>query len=109
METDELGHLPSSTLRRSNSAPNVSAAVVSDPIPIFQPLQTSRQRRFSTSQMAVNVVSKFREQIVKLNLRLLLALALHLKSSTCAFHFQGSPASRIAQIKRVQCCFMFSL
>lgn len=67
METDELGHLPSSTLRRSNSAPNVSAAVVSDPIPIFQPLQTARQRRFSTSQMAVNV---------------------------------GSPASRIAQIKR---------
>lgn len=58
METDELGHLPSSTLRRSNSAPNVSAAVVSDPIPIFQPLQTARQRRFSTSQMAVNVVSK---------------------------------------------------
>lgn len=58
METDDLGHLPSSTLRRSNSAPNVSAAVVSDPIPIFQPLQTARQRRFSTSQMAVNVVSK---------------------------------------------------
>ncbi|KAL9963477.1 hypothetical protein ACROYT_G026988 [Oculina patagonica] len=57
METDDLGHLPSSTLRRSNSAPNVSAAVVSDPIPIFQPLQTSRQRRFSTSQMAVNVGS----------------------------------------------------
>lgn len=58
METDDLGHLSSSTLRRSNSAPNVSAAVVSDPIPIFQPLQTARQRRFSTSQMAVNVVSK---------------------------------------------------
>ena len=73
METDELGHLPSSTLRRSNSAPNVSAAVVSDPIPIFQPLQTARQRRFSTSQMAVNVVSKkFRD------LELLLALVLYL-------------------------------
>ncbi|KAJ7392578.1 hypothetical protein OS493_010226 [Desmophyllum pertusum] len=58
METDDLGHLPSSTLRRSNSAPNVSAAVVSDAIPIFQPL-TARQRRFSTSssQMAVNVGS----------------------------------------------------
>lgn len=67
METDDLGHLPSSTLRRSNSAPNVSAAVVSEAIPIFQPLQTARQRRFSTSQMAVNI---------------------------------GSPASRIAQIKR---------
>lgn len=58
METDDLGHLPSSTLRRSNSAPNVSAAVVSEAIPIFQPLQTARQRRFSTSQMAVNIVSK---------------------------------------------------
>lgn len=58
METDDLGHLPSNTLRRSNSAPNVSAAVMSEAIPIFQPIHTSRQRRFSTSQMAVNVVSK---------------------------------------------------
>lgn len=58
METDDLGHLPSNTLRRSNSAPNVSAAVMSEAIPIFQPIHNSRQRRFSTSQMAVNVVSK---------------------------------------------------
>lgn len=57
METDDLGHLPSNTLRRSNSAPNVSAAVMSEAIPIFQPLHTARQRRFSTSQMAVNVGS----------------------------------------------------
>ncbi|CAH3182336.1 unnamed protein product [Porites lobata] len=57
METDDLGHLPSNTLRRSNSAPNVSAAVMSEAIPIFQPIHTSRQRRFSTSQMAVNVGS----------------------------------------------------
>lgn len=56
METDDLSHLPSNNLRRSNSAPNVSAAVMSEAIPIFQPLQSSRQRRFSTSQMALNVV-----------------------------------------------------
>ncbi|XP_074633811.1 P2R1A-PPP2R2A-interacting phosphatase regulator 1-like [Acropora palmata] len=57
METDDLSHLPSNNLRRSNSAPNVSAAVMSEAIPIFQPLQSSRQRRFSTSQMALNVGS----------------------------------------------------
>ena len=57
METDDLSHLPSNTLRRSNSAPNVSAAGISEAIPIFQPIQTARQRRFSTSQMALNVVS----------------------------------------------------
>lgn len=58
METDDLGHLPSNTLRRSNSAPNVSAAVMSEAIPIFQPIHSARQRRFSTSQMALNAVSK---------------------------------------------------
>ena len=65
METDDLGHLPSNTLRRSNSAPNVSAAVMSEAIPIFQPIHSARQRRSSTSQMVLNVVSikKFREQM----------------------------------------------
>lgn len=77
METDDLGHLPSSTLRRSNSAPNVSAAVVSDAIPIFQPL-TARQRRFSTSssQMAVNVVSKNSAKYCQGHLLILLGLIL---------------------------------
>lgn len=104
METDDLGHLPSSTLRRSNSAPNVSAAVVSDAIPIFQPLQTARQRRFSTSQMAVNVVSKNSAnkcQARNPSFWLYFAVLISNSSFSAVIIFQGSPASRIEQIKRV--------
>ena len=56
METDDSSHLPSSNLRRSNSAPMIGGANVNDNAPVFQP-QLARQRRFSTSQMAINGVS----------------------------------------------------
>lgn len=61
METDDHTHLPvSSGLRRSNSAPNISVAVLNHSTPTFQSLSLPRQRRFSVNSPNQNmIVSKY--------------------------------------------------
>ncbi|XP_031567724.1 protein FAM122A-like isoform X2 [Actinia tenebrosa] len=71
METDDHTHLPvSSGLRRSNSAPNISVAVLNHNTPTFQSLSLPRQRRFSVNSPNQNMITV------------------------------GSPASRVNQLKR---------
>ena len=114
METDDVTHLPSNTLRRSSSAPNVSAAVINENVPAFQPIQKSRERRFSTSQVAVNVVSKIPRIDVTNDLYFFGGLDLSVYRACCflcilmCYFFQGSPASRIAQLIKVNALFLMA-
>ncbi|XP_032234283.1 P2R1A-PPP2R2A-interacting phosphatase regulator 1 isoform X2 [Nematostella vectensis] len=58
METDDHNHLPPSTgLRRSNSAPNISAAAINDSLKTFTLNPQPRQRRFSVNSSNQNQTS----------------------------------------------------